>query len=56
MEVQETIKPETEELNFDNIDETVNIKKYELVLDNNIYFLIIEILSKDYQKIIYYLN
>ena len=41
MDVQETIEPETEELSFDNQNEPVNIKKYELILDNNIYFLII---------------
>jgi hypothetical protein len=47
MEVQETIEPETKELNFDNQNEAVNIKIYKLALDNNIYFLMIEILPKN---------
>ena len=48
MEVQETLEPESNEQNFENLNESVNIKKYELFLDNNIYILTIEILPNKY--------
>ena len=48
MEVQETLEPEANEQNFENQNESVNIKKYELFLDNKIHILTIEILPNKY--------
>ena len=48
MEVQETLEPEAHEQNLENQNESVNIKKYELFLDNNTYILKIEIFPNKY--------